>query len=141
MASAYGAFANNGLWLKSTPILKIEDDKGEIIEENKIASRRVLETSVAALVNDILSDNEARSAMFGPRSLLFFENYRVAVKTGTTQGFRDGWAIGFTPSIVIGVWTGNNDNSPMGKEPGIVFAGPIFHELMQKSLGLNPEGH
>ncbi|OHA62807.1 MAG: hypothetical protein A2117_02425 [Candidatus Wildermuthbacteria bacterium GWA2_46_15] len=145
MVSAYGAFANNGLWLKPTPILKIEDDKGEIIEENKITPKRVLETKVTALINDILSDNDARAAMFGPRSLLFFENYRVAVKTGTTQSFRDGWTIGYTPSIVIGVWTGNNDNSPMGKEPGIVFAGPIFHELMKKSLetqkSLDPEGH
>ncbi|MBI4359451.1 MAG: PBP1A family penicillin-binding protein [Candidatus Nealsonbacteria bacterium] len=153
MASAYGAFANNGLWLKPVSILRIEDDKGKVIEENKTSPRRVLETRVTALINDILSDNEARSAMFGPRSLLFFENYRVAVKTGTTQSFRDGWTIGYTPSVVIGVWTGNNDNSPMRKEPGIVFAGPIFHELMANSLSrslpepfpepesLNPERH
>ncbi|MDP3093834.1 MAG: PBP1A family penicillin-binding protein [bacterium] len=134
ITSAYGAFANNGLWAKPTPILRIEDTDGQIVEESKTSPRRVLETKVTALINDILSDNAARTPIFGPRSTLFFENYQVAVKTGTTQDYRDGWTIGYTPSISIGVWTGNNDNSPMQKEPGIVFAGPIFHQIMEKAF-------
>ncbi len=150
MVSAYGVFANNGLWIQPTPILKIEDERGNIIEENLPTPKRVLETKVTSLINDILTDDAARAPIFGSHSLLYFDNYQVAVKTGTTQDYRDGWAIGYTSSIVIGVWTGNNDNSPMGREPGIVFAGPIFHELMSETLSnslpepllkLNPQGH
>ena len=132
MTSAYSAFANNGLWLKPVPIVRIEDNQGQIIEETKAVPRRVLETKVTNLINSILSDNDARAPIFGARSALYFPEYPVAVKTGTTQDYRDGWTIGYTPSIAIGVWTGNNDNTPMRKEPGIVFAGPIFHQLMEK---------
>lgn len=138
MASAYGAFATDGLWTKPKPIIKIVDDKGETIEENGTSLRRVLPSRVSALINSILSDNTSRSPIFGSHSALFFEGYQVAAKTGTTQDYRDGWAIGYTPSAVVGVWTGNNDNSSMKKEPGIVFAGPIFHEVMLKLLSQSP---
>ena len=134
MVSAYSAFANNGSWLKPAPILKIEDNQGNIIEEMKSTPRRVLSAKTAALINNILSDNDSRAPIFGSRSVLFFEGYPVAAKTGTTQSYRDGWTIGYTPSIAIGVWTGNNDNTPTRKEPGIVFAGPIFHQIMEKVL-------
>lgn len=134
MASAYTVFANEGLRVPTTAILKIEDSKGEIIFENKKTPMRVLEKRVARLINDILSDNQARAPVFGLRSPLYFENYRVAAKTGTTQDYRDGWTIGYTPSIVVGVWVGNNDNSPMFKEPGVVVAGPIFHQFMEGAL-------
>lgn len=134
MVSAYGAFANNGSWLKPVPILKIEDSQGNIIEENKSTPRRILSVKTAALINNILSDNNSRAPVFGARSILFFEDYPVAAKTGTTQSYRDGWTIGYTPSTVVGVWTGNNDNTPTRKEPGIVFAGPIFHQIMAKIL-------
>ncbi len=134
MVSAYSAFANNGSWLKPLPILRIEDDQGNIIEETRSTPRSVLSAKTAALINDILSDNDSRAPIFGSRSILFFENYQVAAKTGTTQSYRDGWTIGYTPSIAIGVWTGNNDNTPTRKEPGIVFAGPIFHQIMEKAL-------
>ncbi|PIP18280.1 MAG: penicillin-binding protein, partial [Parcubacteria group bacterium CG23_combo_of_CG06-09_8_20_14_all_35_6] len=131
MVSAYSVFANNGAWLKPISILRIEDNQSNIIEENKNTPKRVLSAKTATLINDILSDNKSRAPVFGLRSALFFENYSVSAKTGTTQGYKDGWTIGYTPSIVIGVWTGNNDNTPMGKEPGIVFAGPIFHQIME----------
>ncbi len=130
MTAAYGAFANNGLWFKPVPILKIEDDEGNVLEEIKTFPKRVLETRVTSMINSILSDNEARTPMFGANSLLFFSNYRLAAKTGTTQDFRDGWTIGYNTEIVIGAWAGNNDNSPMWKEPGIILAGPIFRQLM-----------
>ncbi|MDP2930082.1 MAG: PBP1A family penicillin-binding protein [bacterium] len=134
MVSAYGVFANNGLWVRPTPILRIENDKGEIIEENKIVPKRVMETKVTAIINDILSDNAARAPVFGEHSILYFDDYQVAVKTGTTQDFRDGWTIGYSSDIVIGVWTGNNNNSSIRKEPGVVVAGPIFHQLMEMRL-------
>ena len=134
MTSAYGVFATEGLKVQPTSVLRIEDAEGNIIEENKKTQKRVLETEVCRIINSILSDNEARSPIFGFNSPLYFKDQQVAVKTGTTQEYKDGWAIGYTPSIVTGVWAGNNDNSPMAKEPGVVLAAPIFHKFMEIAL-------
>ncbi len=134
MVSAYGVFAQDGLRVPFVFINKITDSNNNIIEENKKDQKRVLDAEVARLINNILSDNEARTPIFGPRSPLYFENFEVAAKTGTTEGYKDGWIIGYTPSIVAGVWTGNNDNSPMQKEPGVVLAGPIWKKFMEKAL-------
>jgi membrane carboxypeptidase/penicillin-binding protein len=94
----------------------------------------VIDAEPVRILNSILSDNEARAPIFGLRSPMYFENYQVAAKTGTTQDYKDGWIIGYTPSIVAGVWAGNNDNSSMWKEPGIVVAGPIWRQFMEKAL-------
>jgi penicillin-binding protein 1A len=134
MVSAFGVFATEGLKTEPTAILKIEDSNGNLIMENKKNPRRILETGVAQLINDILADNEARAPIFGLKSPLYFEGFRVSAKTGTTDNFRDGWTIGYTPEVVVGVWVGNNDQSSMKKEPGIVVAGPIFHQFMEKVL-------
>ncbi len=138
MASAYGVFANDGLKVSPVSILKIEDLNGNIIEENKKDPKRVLKADTARLINDILSDNKARAPMFGENSALNFSNYQVAAKTGTTQNYRDAWTIGYTPSIVTGVWVGNNNNKSMKEEPSVVLAGPIFHNFMEKALKLIP---
>ena len=133
MTSAYGVFANDGVKVKLDPILKIEDAKGEIVFQKGKDSYRVLSKRAARLINSILSDNEARAPMFGPRSHMYFENYQVAVKTGTTNDFRDCWTIGYTPSIAVGVWTGNNNNAPMTKrQPAATVAGPIFHQFLEE---------
>ena len=132
MASAYGVFAADGLRVPPIAILKIEDSKGNIIFENNKTPMRVLEKNAASLINDVLSDNGARAPMFGWRSNLYFENYDVAAKTGTSQDSRDGWIIGYTPSIVTGVWVGNNDNTPMQKKAAELLAGPIFNKFMKK---------
>lgn len=134
ITSAYGVFANEGLNKPSTAILKIEDQNGNIIEENKKTPKRVLEKETCRVINDILSDNDARTPIFGPRSSLYFENYQVAVKTGTTQTYRDAWTIGYSPSIVVGVWVGNNDNSPIDKKSGAMIAAPIWHQFMEEIL-------
>ena len=93
-----------------------------------------MDAEVARLINDILSDNQARSPIFGLNSPLYLKDYEVAAKTGTTDNYKDGWAIGYTPSIAVGVWVGNNDNTPMLKEPGVVVAGPIWHSFLEKAL-------
>ncbi len=138
ITSAYGVFAADGIRYPYFFILRIEDSKGNVIEENKPSGIRVLEKNVARLINDILSDNEARTPMFGPRSPLFFEGYQVAAKTGTTQDYRDAWTIGYTPSIVVGVWVGNNNNAPIKKRAGIMVAAPIFHDFLEKVLPKYP---
>lgn len=139
MASAYGVFATEGLKTPVFGILKIEDASGNIIEENRKTATRVLDQQSARLISDILSDNNARTPVFGANSPLYFENYQVAVKTGTTQNFRDGWAVGYTPSIVTGVWMGNNNNAAMGQRPAAISAGVVFHNFMEKVLPLFPK--
>ncbi len=134
MTSAYGVFAQEGLKMPIVFITKITDSNGVKIEEDKSSPKRVLDIEITRLINSILSDNEARTPIFGPRSPMYFENFEVAAKTGTTEGYKDGWIIGYTPSIVAGVWTGNNNNSPMKREPGIVLAGPIWKKFMDKAL-------
>lgn len=136
LVSAYGVLATGGTRVVPTAILKIEDAQGNIIEENKKTQKRVLETKVADIINSILSDNEARAPIFGSRSLLNIPGYQVAVKTGTSQEFKDGWTIGYTSSLVVGVWVGNNNGALMNKEPGVVLAGPIWNRFMQKALPL-----
>lgn len=139
IVSAYGTFATEGLTVSPVSILKIEDFQGNIIEENKKTPKRTLNPDTCRVLNDVLSDNEARTPMFGPSSPLHIEGYQVAAKTGTTQEYRDAWTIGFTPSIVIGVWVGNNDNSPTSKQPGSVLAAPIWNKLMKNVLENNPK--
>jgi membrane peptidoglycan carboxypeptidase len=139
ITSAYGVFANRGLKITPQTILKIEDLNGNTIKENKKTGQRILETNIADLMNDILSDNKARTPVFGPYSALHISGYDVAAKTGTTQEYKDAWTIGYTPSIVTGVWVGNNDNSPMDEEPGVVLAGPIWNSFMKKAIDYFPK--
>ncbi|MDI6882925.1 MAG: PBP1A family penicillin-binding protein [Patescibacteria group bacterium] len=134
MVSAYAVFATEGLKVPPSFILRVLDLKGEIIEENKKTPQRIVEVKYPRMINDILTDNEARAPIFGWRSLLYFEDFEVAVKTGTTQNFKDGWIIGYTPSLVVGVWVGNNNNSPINREPGIVVAGPIWRAFLERAL-------
>ncbi len=134
LTSAYGVFATGGLRNPPASILKIEDSTGNVLTEKKSTPRRVLETSVAREITDILSDNEARSPMFGSNSLLHFEDHNVAVKTGSTQNFRDGWAVGYTSNIVVGVWAGNNNNESMRNAPGLSVAGPAWRVLINESI-------
>lgn len=134
MVSAYGVFAAEGLKVLPVSILKIEDRQGNILEKNKKTSKRVLEVQISRLINDVLSDNTARAPMFGLQSSLYFKDYQIAVKTGTTQDYRDAWTIGYSPTIAAGVWVGNNDNSSTGEKPGLVLAAPIWHRFMEEAL-------
>jgi len=135
MVSAYGVFATNGLRIPPISILRIEDQNNQTIEVNKKTPQRVLDSNVCQLITSILSDNESRTPMFGPRSHLYFEGYQVAAKTGTTDNFRDAWTIGYTPEIVVGVWVGNNNNAAMTRrQPAATVAGPIFHNFLEQVL-------
>lgn len=139
LSGAYGVFATEGIFRQPNTILKIEDQAGNILEEYIDQAKRVLSVQVARQITDILSDNEARAPMFGNRSYLYLDGIPAAAKTGTTQDFRDGWAVGYTPSLVVGVWAGNNDNSPMKKDPGARVAGPVWHDFMTAMLKDKPK--
>jgi 1A family penicillin-binding protein len=137
MTSAYGVFAAEGQKTPPVSILRIEDSNGNVIEQNNKQSTKVLDTQVARLVSDVLSDNNARAPIFGLNSPLYFKGYQVAAKTGTTQYFNDGWTMGYTPFAAVGVWVGNNNNAPTTNE-GVGLAAPIFHKVMQKLLETHP---
>lgn len=134
LTSAYGVFATEGKKTDPVSILKIEDSNGKIIEENKKSSTKVLDTNVTRQINSILSDNNARAPIFGYNSVLHFAGYDVAVKTGTTESYRDAWTVGYTPYAVVGVWSGNNNNTPVSKKSGVGLAAPIWRKIMQKLL-------
>jgi len=134
MVSAYGVFATEGLKVPPVSILKIEDSQGNIIEENKKSPQRVLEREPCQILNNVLSDNEARAPIFGLNSNLYIPGYQVAAKTGTTNDYRDGWSIGYTPYLAAGVWVGNNDNTAMAKQASVNSAGYIWKNFMLKVL-------
>lgn len=139
-ANAFSAFAREGVLHPINPILKIEDKEGKIIEEYKDdGGKKVLEANIARMLNDILSDNAARTYIFGEKNYLTLSSRPVAAKTGTTNDYHDAWTIGYTPSIVTGVWVGNSDNTAMKRgADGSVVAAPIWHEYMEKVLGDTP---
>lgn len=134
MTGAYSVFANDGIKNPPTGILRVEDASGNILETYQQESEQVLDSQIARVINDILSDNVARSPEFGLNSPLYFLNYDVAVKTGTTNDFRDAWIIGYTPGISVGAWTGNNDNSSMVKNMASFIIAPMWHDFMIYAL-------
>jgi membrane peptidoglycan carboxypeptidase len=137
--NAYSAFARDGKINSLVSILKVEDKDGRILEEAKPQEKKVLDSQVARMINNILSDNEARSYVFGPNNNLTLGERPIAAKTGTTNNFRDAWTIGYTPSLVTGVWVGNSNNDEMsGKADGSVIAAPIWQEFMKRVLGNTP---
>jgi 1A family penicillin-binding protein len=136
--SAYGVFANDGVRSPPTGILRVEDKGGDILESFQDQSAQVIDSQVARQINDMLSDNVARTPEFGSDSPLYFPGYDVADKTGTTNDFRDTWIIGYTPGIVVGTWAGNNDNSPMVKKIAAFIVAPMWHSFMEYALEKYP---
>ena len=141
MVSAYGVFSQEGVKHDPTGILKVESGNGRILEEYENNGQKIINEQTARIINDILSDNNARAPIFGLYSLLSLGERNAAAKTGTTQDpteetkARDAWIIGYTPSLVAGVWTGNNNNTPIEKGgAGVMAAGPIWHEFMIRAL-------
>ncbi len=137
MTSAYGVFANDGVRNPYTGILKVQDLDGKVLEEYVPISKEVLPKNTALTLSSILSDNTARMPTFGAYSSLLVPGRDVAVKTGTTNNNKDAWTIGYTPSISVGVWAGNNDNKPM-KKGGAAVAGPIWNKFMNEALKILP---
>jgi len=135
IASAYGVFANDGVRNPWAIILKVQSSDETILEEKEFVPKRVLDAQTARLINSVLSDNSARAPVFGYSSSLYIPGYSVAAKTGTTQENRDAWVIGYSPNIVVGVWTGNNKNESMTRAgAGISASGPMWREFMSQAL-------
>jgi 1A family penicillin-binding protein len=131
LTGAYGAFANGGFRVEPVLITRVEDASGRVLKVWETApGERVLNECVAYLITDILSDPFARISTFGEWSVLNLTR-PAAVKTGTTTDWRDNWTVGYTPDLVVGVWTGNANNEPMEHVSGVTGAGPIWHDVME----------
>mgnify|MGYP001572816251 CR=1 FL=1 len=139
LTGAYAAFANEGTLNTPTGILEVDDAAGNVLQQFSAQSSIVLPTLIARDVSAMLSDARARLPEYPLNSPLSFSGYDVAVKTGTTNDTKDAWIVGYTPSIAIGVWTGNNDNSPMVKSVAGFIAAPMWHEVMAYALSKYPK--
>jgi len=133
LTSAYGVFANDGIRNPTRFILKIENNKGEIVEETELSPNQVLQANTARQISDILSDKKERIQSI--QQLLKSSDKDIAVKTGTTNDYRDVWTIGYTPQISVGVWAGHNDNTPIDKSKtaGLVIT-PLWSAFMLEAI-------
>lgn len=138
--AAYSVFANDGVYHAPKAILKIESPKGEVLfEAPSDAGKEVLDQNVARMVSNVLSDDGARAYVFGTNSLLTLPGRPIAAKTGTTNNYKDAWAIGYTPSLAAGVWTGNTDGTTMAQSAGgSGVAMPVWNEFMRRALEGTP---
>lgn len=136
LAEVYATIANSGTRVDINPILEVKDSYGNILYKKIPSESQVLDPGVAFIISDILSDDRARSMEFGFNSPLNISGKRVSVKTGTTDYKRDNWTVGFTPSLVVSTWVGNNDNSPMSQAltSGITGAAPMWNRIMTTLL-------
>ncbi|HVO28385.1 MAG TPA: transglycosylase domain-containing protein [Candidatus Paceibacterota bacterium] len=134
--SAYSVLATDGVKHAQTMVLSVQDANGNTLESYKDQATQVADAQSVRLVNSILSDAAARAPLMGAsQNLTVFPGYDVALKTGTSNDYRDAWAFGYTPSLVVGVWAGNNDNSPMQKSGSSILAAvPMWSAFMQQAL-------
>lgn len=134
LTGAYAVFANGGVRVPPVAITRIDDYQGNTVYEYKFpAGEQVVRPEHAYLITSILSDNEARTPMFGANSLLNLP-FQVAAKTGTTNDFRDNWTLGYTPDLAVGAWVGNADYTPMINTTGLTGAAPIWSQMMTETI-------
>lgn len=147
LAQAYASLANLGKITPFNPFIQIKDYHEKVIYQNRCLNEsycpgeyQVVKPEIAFILNDILSDNSARTLAFGPNSLLKVPNQKVAAKTGTSNNLRDNWCFGYTPSVLVAVWVGNNDNTPMSRvASGVTGATPIWYRIINQMLERKPQ--
>ncbi len=136
LTGAYNVLAAKGIYREPCPIVEVRDSNDKVIWKPNQTGTRALDEKVAFIISDVLADDGARSDAFGAGSLLNIPGYTVAAKTGTTNDKRDNYALGFTPSVVVGVWVGNSNNDPMNQyvASGITGATPIWNRFFREYL-------
>ena len=136
LVAAYAAILNGGEWCMPAAWRAVLGRDGEPLRRpGAVPRRRVCSAEAAAQVVDVLADPEARAPAFGLWSVLRLA-FPAAVKTGTSEGFRDNWCIGGTREVVVGVWCGNFDRAAMGNVSGVSGAGAVWREVMLAWAGL-----
>jgi 1A family penicillin-binding protein len=135
MTNAYAVFSQEGNFSKAKGVIKIIDDSDVVIYEHVPEKTRVLSEQTTRKIASILSDNKARSLVFGTHTPLAFKEPGVAAKTGTTQDFHDGWTLGFTNKVALGVWVGNSNNDALQSgADGVIVAAPLWRSFMNTLL-------
>jgi 1A family penicillin-binding protein len=139
MTNAYAVFSQEGSYTPAEGVLRIVEADGRIFYEKPITKTKVLSEQTARKISSILSDNKARSRVFGSNTPLYFKDGGVAAKTGTTQDFHDGWTLGFTKRVAVGVWVGNSDNTALQEgADGVIVAAPLWRSFMDSLLTYYP---
>jgi penicillin-binding protein 1C len=141
LTGAYAAFADDGVHNPPTGILEVDDGAGNVLQQYTPDPVQVVPANIARDMSAMLSDAPARVPEYPLDSPLSFPGYDVAVKTGTTDDTRDAWVVGYSPSIALGVWAGNNDNSAMVKSIAGFIAAPMWHEAMAYALSKYPKAY
>jgi Penicillin binding protein transpeptidase domain len=157
MAGMYQTFANGGKRMPPVAIFKVTNAQGKVIcqftpppsgsprargegegggikpcQESPDTGKQVITPQHAYLITSILSDKRARCPAFGCPNALELSYQPVAAKTGTTNDYKDNWTLGYTPDLVVGVWVGNADNTPMNGTTGVTGAAPIWHDFLEQ---------
>lgn len=135
LTAAFAGFANEGMVHEPYGILKVSDASGKTLDEFDPEATRAIDPEIARELSYMLSNNAARENPVNPFN---FPGFDVAAKTGTTNESRDVWTVGYTPSIAIGVWAGNNNNAPMVKQTAGFIVAPMWNEVMRHALGKYP---
>lgn len=138
LTNAYATFAADGVYHPTSAILSVTDANGTVLEEYKENATQALDPGVAHDLSSMLSNNAARQPSYAPNNPMYIPGYDVAAKTGTTNDYRDTWTVGYSPSIAVGVWAGNNDNTPMVKETAGYIVAPMWRAFMDKALAKYP---
>lgn len=141
MMTVYDTLSQLGSKKEATPILKVTDSDGNLLEEYENNRSQTIAPEIAYLITHILADNNARKSAFGEKSKLLIEGKTVAVKTGTSDNKRDNWTFGYTPEVVVGTWVGNNNNSPMHPSltSGVTGAASIWNNIMTYLINGKPD--
>ncbi len=140
LTAAYLPFEQGGMYKKPQGILEIKDKEGNVLEKYEDTSYQVMSEDTAGKITSILSDNGARSRVFGVNNRMNFPGYDVAVKTGTTNDYKDGWAIGYNTNYVVGSWIGKNDNTPIGQVAASISMVPMWNQVMTYLINKDTPG-
>ncbi|HEX9372147.1 MAG TPA: transglycosylase domain-containing protein, partial [Roseiflexaceae bacterium] len=137
LTTAYNTLASGGAYYPPMAILKIVDGRGVTRQFTPDPHGRALDPDDVAIVTNMLSDDSAREPIWGLNSKLKLSR-PAAVKTGTSNDWRDAWTVGYTPYVTVGVWSGNNNNEPTAKVESLTGGGVIWHNVME-ALFANPK--
>ncbi len=130
LTSAYGVFANDGVRNPYRSVLEVDDDKGTVLEKASLNPSQVFPAEAVRQISSILSDTKVRMASLKPIGESV--GRPVAIKTGTTNDYRDVWTLGYTPDLVVGAWAGNNDNTPMQHNVAGLIISPLWGAFMSQ---------
>jgi len=138
LTGAYSVFASGGIKHPVHAIERITNTAGEDIFTYEDTPETILDTHVVSAISNILSDHNARMPVFAANSPMNYNGRPVAVKTGTTNDYRDAWAVGYTTKIAVGTWVGNNNNTPMEKQVAGYIVAPLWRAFMDKAIARLP---